>query len=143
MALSGDERFPDAHAAVDARPSGRYTEALTVRRLSRYKPALVAALLLFAPGLAAALNVAGAMLPDEARKIGENRYRLERDYESIVKFYRATYPPRYTRKPIADQPGVKAVHIENPDAKPGQWEGLNVYEVKGEVRIFVLVKRVK
>jgi hypothetical protein len=143
VALKGEERLREAHEAVDARSSGRYTEALTVRRLPRYKPALVVALLLSAPGLAAALNVAGAMLPDEARKVGENRYQLERDYESIVKFYRTTYPPRYTRKPIADQPGVKAIHIENPDAKPGQWEGLNVYELKGEVRIFVLVKRLK
>ena len=35
---------------------------------------------------------------------------------------------------------MKAVHIENPDAKPGQWEGLNVYELKNETRIFVLVR---
>jgi hypothetical protein len=28
----------------------------------------------------------------------------------------------------------------NPDARPGTWEGLNVYEIKGETRVFVLVK---
>lgn len=128
--------------AVDARRSGRYTERLTVRRLSRYKPAVVASLLL-APGLATALTVAGAILPDDARKVGENRYHLSRDYEGVLKYYRTTYSARYTRRPIADQPGVKAVHIANPDAKPGQWEGLNVYELKGEVRVFVLVKKGK
>ena len=123
--------------------SGRYTEPLTVRRLSRYKPAVAVFLLLLAPGLATALTVAGATLPDDAKKVGENRYQLGRDYEAALKFFRTTYSARYTRRPIADQPGVKAVHIENPDAKPGQWEGLNVYELKGEVRIFVLVKRGK
>jgi hypothetical protein len=116
---------------------------LTVRRLPSYKPLLVASLLLFAPGLAAALEVAGAILPDDAKKVGENRYQLGRDYEAALKFYRTTYSARYTRRPIADQPGVKAVHIENPDAKPGKWEGLNVYELKGEVRVFVLLKRGK
>jgi len=112
-----------------------------VRRISRYKPAVVASLLLLAPGLATALTVAGAQLPDGARKVGENRYEAGRDWEAVLKYYRTTYSARYTRRPIADQPGVKAIHIANPDAKPGQWEGLNVYELKGDVRIFVLVKQ--
>ena len=129
--------------AVDGRRAGRYTERLTVRRLSRYKPAVVASLLLLAPGLASALTVAGAQLPDDAKKVGENRYQLSRDYEAALKYYRTTYSARFTRRPIADQPGVKAVHIANPDAKPGQWEGLNVYEAKGEGRVFVPVKRGK
>jgi len=50
-------------------------------------------------------------------------------------------PAKYRRRPIADLPSVKAVHIENPDARPGQWEGMNVYELRGETRLFVLVKR--
>ena len=125
------------------RRPGRYTERLTVRRLSRYKPAVVASLLLLAPGVAAALSVAGATLPDDAKAIGENRYRLHRDFDEVLKYYRTIYSARFTRRPIADQPGVKAVHIANPDAKPGQWEGLNVYELKGQVRVFVLVKRGK
>ena len=90
-----------------------------MRRLSRYKPAVVAFLLLLAPGLATALTVSGATLPDDAKKVGENRYQLGRDWESVLKFYRTTYSARFTRRPIADQPGVKAVHIANPDAKPG------------------------
>jgi hypothetical protein len=129
--------------AVDGRPSGRYTERLTVRRISRYKPAVVASLLMLAPGLAAALTVAGATLPDDAKQIGENRYRLHKDFEETLKYYRTVYSARFTRRPIADQPGVKAIHIQNPDAKPGQWEGLNVYELKGQVRVFVLVKKGK
>jgi hypothetical protein len=114
---------------------------LTVTATPRYKAAL-AAFLLAIPGLALAEKVAGAILPDDARRIGENRYQLERKYEDALKFYRSTYPPaKHPRRPIADQPGLKAVHIENPDAKPGTWDGLNVYELKGETRVFVLVKR--
>ncbi len=107
----------------------------------RYKAAL-AAVFLCLPGLApAAEKVGGAILPDESVKIGENRYRSPKSYEETVKFYRAVYGPRFARRPIANTPSVKAVHIENPDARPGQWEGLNVYELKNEARVFVLVKR--
>ena len=107
----------------------------------RYKAAL-AAVFLSLPGLApAAEKAGGAVVPDESVKIGENRFRSPRSYEETLKFYRAVYGPRYTRRPIADTPSVKAVHIDNPDAKPGQWDGLNVYELKGETRIFVLVKK--
>jgi hypothetical protein len=113
---------------------------LTVTSTPRYKAAL-AALLLACPGLALAEKVAGATLPDEARRIAEYRYQIDRKYDDVLKFFRATYSPaRYHRRPIADQPGVKAVHIENPDAKPGTWEGLNVYELKGETRVYVLVR---
>ncbi|WP_242393711.1 hypothetical protein [Anaeromyxobacter oryzisoli] len=109
-------------------------------RFARYKAALVAVFAVV-PGLALAeVKVAGAMLPDGAEKVAVNRYRVPRTYEETLKFFRQTYGARYTRRPIADQPGVKAVHIDNPDARPGQWEGLNVYELKGETRVFVLVK---
>jgi hypothetical protein len=114
---------------------------LTVTAAPRYKAALAALLVAF-PGLAWSEKVAGATLPEEARKIGENRYQIDRKYEDVLKFFRSTYPPaKHPRRPIADQPGVKAVHIENPEARPGSWEGLNVYELKGETRVFVLVKQ--
>jgi hypothetical protein len=107
----------------------------------RYKAALAAVFLLL-PGLVpAAEKAGGAIVPDESVKIGENRFRSPRSYEETLKFYRGVYGPRFTRRPIADTPSVKAVHIENPDARPGQWDGLNVYELKGETRIFVLVRK--
>src|SRR5512132_4344469 len=105
----------------------------------RYKAAL-AVLFVALPVLAGAEKVAGAVLPDEAVKIEGNRYRIPKSYEETLKFFKSVYGPRYPRRPIADTPTVKAVHIENPDAKPGQWEGLNVYELKNETRVFVLVK---
>ncbi len=109
---------------------------------SRYKAALAGALAALPVLVLAEVRVAGALLPDGAEKVAENRYRIpKKNWDETIRFYRQTYPPRYTRRPIADQPGVKAVHIDNPDARPGVWDGLNIYEAKGEVRIFVLVKR--
>ncbi len=115
-----------------------------MRPLPRYKAAAVALALLGVAGPALAeQRVAGAILPDGAEKIGENRYRVAKSYDEVVKFYRTVYAPgRFSRRAIADTPTVKAVHIDNPDARPGQWDGLNVYELKdgNETRIFVLVK---
>jgi hypothetical protein len=112
---------------------------LTVKPLARYKAALAVAWLSL-PGAAVAEKVAGATLPDESRAIGEGRYRVERSYEETLKFFKSIYPPaRYPRRPIANQPGIRAVHIENPEARPGGWEGLNVYELNGETRVYVLV----
>jgi hypothetical protein len=110
---------------------------LTVPWAARYKAALAAALLA-AP--AAGLSADRPTLPDGAASVGGNRYRLQRGYEDALAYFRSVYPPaRYPRRPIVNQPSVKAVHIENPEPKPGGWEGLNVYELKGETRVFVVV----
>ena len=112
---------------------------LTAGRGVRYMAAL-AAVLLAAPGAVRAERVAGAFLPDESRPVEPRRYRVERSYEDTLKFFRTVYPPaKYPRHAIANQPGIKAIHIANPEARPGGWEGLNVYELKGETRVFVLV----
>jgi hypothetical protein len=114
---------------------------LTVTLFARYKAALVAVLVAVPVIALADVKVAGAVLPDGAVKVAENRYRVPKTYEETNRFFRQTYGPRFARRPIADQPGVKAVHIVNPEPRPGQWEGLNVYELKGEVRVFVLVRK--
>ena len=112
---------------------------LTAARGLRYMAAL-AAVLLAAPGLVRAERVAGALLPDGAKPVEPRRYRVEKSYEETLNHFKSVYPPaRYPRQVIVNQPGIKAVHIANPDAKPGGWEGLNVYELKGETRVFVLV----
>ena len=112
---------------------------LTTRALLRYKAALVG-ILLAAPAVARAERVAGAQLPDRSTRIEANRYRIERNYADALKFFRTVYPPaKYPRRPIVNQPGIKAVHIENPAPRPGGWDGLNVYELRGETRVFVLV----
>lgn len=112
---------------------------MTVHPLARYKAAF-AAMILAVPAAGHAERVAGATLPDGAKQVGEHRYRVDKNYEETLKYFRAVYPPaKYPRQLIANQPGIKAVHIENPEAKPGSWDGLNVYELDGETRVFVLV----
>ena len=112
---------------------------MTMHGPFRYKAAL-AAFLFVAPIVTRAERVAGALLPDQARRIETNRYHIAKGYEDTLKFFRTVYPPaKYPRKPVVNQPGIKAVHIENPEARPGSWDGLNVYELMGETRVFVLV----
>jgi hypothetical protein len=46
----------------------------------------------------AEVRVAGAVLPDGAVKVAENRYRVPQSWEETLRFYRQSYPPRYTRR---------------------------------------------
>jgi hypothetical protein len=69
--------------------------------------------------------------------VGENRYRPKEDFEGTLKYYKTIYPPaHYPRKQIANQPGIKAVHISNPSGK--NFEGLNIYVANDEVRIYIV-----
>jgi hypothetical protein len=89
------------------------------------------------PGSARADMVNGVQLPDGAVKVGENRYRVKEDFEGILKYYRSVYPvTAFPRRQIVNQPGVKAVHITNPNGK--SFEGLNIYLSNDEVRIYVI-----
>jgi hypothetical protein len=104
-----------------------------------YKPrpawwALVAVLL---AGAARGEVLDGVQLPDRASKVGERRYRVPQDWENTLKYFKTVYPlGSYPRRLIANQPGVKAIHIVNPDGKG--WAGLNVYEANEEVRVYVV-----
>ena len=82
-------------------------------------------------------RVLGAALPDQARKVAELRYRAVQDWDGVMKFYKGVYDSKsYPRKNIANQPGVKALHIANPSGKG--WEGLNIYQANDEIRIYVV-----
>jgi hypothetical protein len=78
----------------------------------------------------------GALLPNGAREVGKDRYQSPSPYAETLKFYWKMYGDHYPRKSIADLPGVRGVHIVN--IGHGAWEGLNVYELNGVTRIFVL-----
>ena len=101
----------------------------------------MAGILLGAGGVAATAKaevVSGVQLPDGAEKVGENRYRSRGDFELTVKYFKTVLPPgQFPRKSIVKQPGVQALHIENPSRK--KWEGINIYEARDEVRIFIIV----
>jgi hypothetical protein len=107
-----------------------------------YKPArrwlVSAALGLLVPGAARAEIFDGVQFPDRTTKVGERRYRVPQDWENTLKYFKTAYPStQFPRRIIVNQPGVKAVHLTNPDGHGG-WVGLNIYEANDEVRVFIV-----
>ena len=99
---------------------------------------VVAALGVWASGAARAEVLDGVQLPDRTVKVGERRYRVPQDWENTMKYFKTAYPSgQYPRHTIVNQPGVKAVHIANPDGH-GSWVGLNIYEANDEIRVYVV-----
>jgi hypothetical protein len=107
-----------------------------VRKLS-----LAAALLFAFAALAAGeFKARGFTLPGGSVKVDDDRYRLTAAWDDARRFFRSVYPPaRFPRRTLPNQAGVRAEHIENPGA--GEWEGANIYENKGEVRVFILARK--
>lgn len=99
--------------------------------------ALVAALAVPAPALAE--KVYGAVIVDGARRIEPGRYRSPQDYERTLRFFRRVYGRSegivFTR--MKTTPKVKGTHIANLRDKR-TWDGINVYEVRDKVFIYVL-----
>jgi hypothetical protein len=99
--------------------------------------------LAFAPAAHAAgeFKARGFTLPSGAVRVDDDRYRLPQNWEEGQRWYRSVYPPgKFPRRTLANQGGVRAIHLVNP--KPDEeWQGVNFYEVgKGEVRVFVLAR---
>ncbi len=107
--------------------------------------AYIAALALTVGSLNAAaagneLKVRGVSLPATARQTAPDRYRLSENWEAAMKFFKLLYSyEKYPRKSIVNQPGIKAIHIDNPSAG-GEWEGFNIYEQQGAVFVYILAR---
>lgn len=104
--------------------------------------AIAAALALAVPAHAAGeFKARGFTLPSGAVRVDDDRYRLPQNWEEGQRWYRSVYPPaKFPRRLLANQGGVRAIHLANPKATD-EWEGVNFYEVgKGEVRVFVLAR---
>ncbi|MGC4122396.1 MAG: hypothetical protein QM765_49005 [Myxococcales bacterium] len=106
-----------------------------------YKAALVfGAWLLMAAPVAAAdgVVVKGAVLPGGSQQVGEDRYKSPSNWKDTLTWIEKKYPKStYPYKTIVNQPGIRGFHIVNVDKK-GEWEGINVYELDGETRFFVV-----
>lgn len=80
----------------------------------------------------------GVLLPGGSVRVGEDRFRLPDNFSASLRFYRSHYNTgRFPRKAIVDQPGIKAIHVVNPDSG-GAWDGFNIYEHQREVRVYIL-----
>jgi hypothetical protein len=99
---------------------------------------VVATLVALTSGSARAEILDGVQFPDRTTKVGERRYRVPQDWENAIKYFKTAYPSsQFPRHMIVNQPGVKAVHLVNPDGRGG-WVGLNIYEANDEVRVYVV-----
>ncbi len=67
------------------------------------------------------------------------RYASPRSFADTVKFYKDKFKRKggVRWRGIINQTGIKAVHLQNL-RKRSNWAGLNIYEHKGKVRIFVI-----
>ncbi len=115
---------------------------LDTPELRSYKPArrwlTAAALGVLVSGTAWGEILDGVQLPDRTTKVGERRYRVPQDWENTMKYFKTAYPSaQFPRRTIVNQPGVKAIHLANPDGHGG-WVGLNIYEANDEVRVYVV-----
>ncbi len=92
-----------------------------------------------APKVARADKVYGAVLLNEARKIGPGRYQSMKNYERTLRFFRRTYgrTPGVVIRRMNTTPKVKGVHISNLRARR-TWDGINIYETGRKVFIYVI-----
>jgi hypothetical protein len=101
--------------------------------------AAAAGLLFGAVPAGAAIKVHGAAVDDNAKKVGESRFRSAEDWEKTIRFYRNVYGGKagIVWSTIDTPPKVKAIHIANTLPKR-TWEGINVYETNGDIFIYVI-----
>lgn len=81
-----------------------------------------------------------APVPSGAQPLADKgRYRSPRTYDETLDFYRRSFAPigGIKWRNIVSMPGIKAKHVESLRKKT-HWEGINVYEKQGEVRIYVI-----
>lgn len=81
-----------------------------------------------------------APVPSGAQPLSDKgRYRSPRTYDDTLDFYRRSFAPMGGIKwrNIVSMPGIKAKHVESLRKKT-HWEGINVYEKQGEVRIYII-----
>ena len=89
--------------------------------------------------LAAELPVEAPIVPDSRRLEEQGRYRSGRSYDESIDYYkrvfRRTGGVRWYN--IVNKPGIKAKHLKSLRKKT-EWEGINIYEHRGQVVIYVI-----
>jgi hypothetical protein len=104
----------------------------------------VALLFVLSLGVGIAEPPLEAPLPPGAVALDESgRYRSPRSFDETLDFYQRLFNQGGVRwRSIVNLPGIRAKHIECLRKKT-HWEGINIYEYKGEVRLFVVPREAK
>lgn len=78
------------------------------------------------------------IVPDSISLEESGRYRSRRSFDETLDFYDRTFKRTngLIWHNIINLPGIRAKNIEC--RKKTNWEGINIYELKGEVRIYVI-----
>lgn len=74
-----------------------------------------------------------------AKKAGEHRFRSPRTYEDTLTYYRKVFAgdENISFEKIVNTAAVRGMHMRN--KAPGRrWDGLNIYENRGQTFIFVV-----
>jgi len=107
---------------------------------------IVLAFSLFAnyAGAQQAAKVHGVSLFTWAKRVGEDRYESPRSWDKTYDVFYDRYK-RSKKVKIHDTvnlPSVRFAHFESLDPKT-PWMGINVYEYRGKVRVYVIKRRTK
>ena len=95
---------------------------------------------LMTASVALAIPLEEAPVIPKAKKLAEpGRYESPRNFADTVKYYERALKRQGGARwyPIINSPKVKAKHAASRFKKTA-WQGINIYEVDGHVRIFVI-----
>jgi hypothetical protein len=82
-------------------------------------------------------------LMEDARALADKgRFESPKTYKKTLAFYRYMVGNNGSLrwKTVVNLPHIRARHIENRD-RGSAWEGVNIYEYKGRVRIYVIPRK--
>lgn len=89
--------------------------------------------------LVVAPPVEAPVVPGATALLQQGRYQSPRSYEKTLDYYKRLF--RSTGgvqwRHVVNLPGIKAKHVKSL-FKRTNWEGINIYEHSGDVRIFVI-----
>lgn len=82
------------------------------------------------------------LVPGHKAMSETGRYASPRSFDDTVKYYKDVFKRKggVRWRGIINQTGIKAVHLQHL-RKKSHWAGINIYEHKGKVRIFVIPRR--
>ena len=103
---------------------------------------IILALSAFGTSSAEATGAHGVVVPNGSKPVGKSRFRSSKDWDRTLRFFRSVFRREkgVVFQTLKSPPAIKAVYIENTNPKKN-WEGINVYQTKNQVFIYVIANR--